>query len=126
MKLSVQIRVLSVFHLITNDRMRYLLFLLAIACSSCEAPAPPESRGDKLAKSLCGCTTQLLALNKQAESGSDSLAFRNIAEEFEKARTCAAKLGIKPADSTALVLALKTHCPALVENQDILSELLKQ
>ncbi|MBC7775981.1 MAG: hypothetical protein H7246_11150 [Phycisphaerae bacterium] len=106
--------------------MRLIQLFLLIAFFACETPAPPESRGDKLAKSLCGCTIQLLALNKQAESASDSLAFRNIADEFEKARACAIKLGIKPADSPALELALKTHCPVLVENQGILPELLKQ
>lgn len=106
--------------------MRYLFFLFAFAFFSCEAPAPPESREDKMAKSLCGCTAQLLALNKQAASASDSLAFRNIAAEFEKARACATKLGINPADSTALELALKAHCPALSEHSDFLSELLGQ
>jgi len=106
--------------------MRYLLFLFAFVCFSCAPPSPPESREDKLAKSLCGCTTQLLALNQQAASASDSLAFRNIAAEFEKARACASKLGIKPADSTVLELALKAHCPALAEHSDFLSELLGQ
>lgn len=106
--------------------MRNFLFLFVLACSACEAPPPPESRGDKLAKSLCGCTSQLLALNKQAEAAPDSLAFRNMADAFEKARACAVQLGIKPADSTLLDIALKTQCPMLSANQGILTELLKQ
>lgn len=105
--------------------MRYLVLLMVTACFSCASPAPPESRGDKLAKSLCGCTAQLQALNEQAASNSDSLAFRNIAIEFEKAQACAAGLGIKPEDRAALEIALITHCPALVSHEDLLSELLQ-
>ena len=104
--------------------MRYLLFLLSIACISCENPVPPESREVKLAKSLCGCTAQLLALNQQAESSADSLVFRKIAVEFEKARKCAASLGIQPADRSGLDLALIRECPRLVASEDFLSELL--
>ena len=114
------------FGLETCINMRYLLFLFAIAFFSCQAPAPPESREDKMAKSLCGCTTHLLALNQQAASVPDSLAFRNIAQEFEKALACATNLGIKPTDSISLKLSLKTHCPALAEHTDLLSELLGQ
>ena len=106
--------------------MRYFLLLMLLGFFACETPAPPESRADKLAKSLCTCTAQLLALNKQAESGSDSLAFRAIAEEFERSRACIALLGIRPADSTLLQLALKTHCPVLSEKLDFLPELLHQ
>ncbi|MDO8365895.1 MAG: hypothetical protein Q7T20_03790 [Saprospiraceae bacterium] len=106
--------------------MRLFPIFLLITFFACESPASPETRGDKLAKSLCGCTTQLLALNQRAESASDSLAFRNIATEFEKARACATKLGIKPADKISLELALKANCPALAEHSDFLSELLGQ
>ncbi len=106
--------------------MRYLLFLIAIACFSCEAPAPPESRGDKLAKSLCSCTDQLLSLNKLAQTASDSLSFRNVADEFEKARKCVSNLGIKPEERATLELALNTHCPLLAAQENLLSELLGQ
>lgn len=99
------------------------MFLTLFAC---ESPAPPEARGDKLAKSLCACTSELLALNKQAQTSSDSLAFRNIAAEFDKVRTCTAKLGIKPEDRAALELALTTHCPALAAQPELLLELLGQ
>ncbi|MFN0034195.1 MAG: hypothetical protein ACKVUS_03950 [Saprospiraceae bacterium] len=106
--------------------MRSLVFFFATALFSCGNPvaAPPESRGDKMAKSLCGCTAALLALNQQAESASDSLAFRNIAAEFEKARACAATLGFQPDDRAALETTLQTHCPALAAQQDLLLELL--
>jgi hypothetical protein len=101
--------------------MRYIILLLVLGCFAC---ASPESRADKLAKSLCGCTTQLLTLNQQAQTGSDSLSFRKIGAEFEKAKACAAKLGIKPEDRASLELALKTQCPALAGFVDLLPELL--
>lgn len=106
--------------------MRYFSFLILLSLIACESAAPPEARGDKLAKSLCDCTNELLALNKQAQTASDSLAFRNIAAEFDKVRTCTAKLGIKPDDRAALELALTTHCPALAAQQELLLELLGQ
>jgi len=106
--------------------MKYILFLIVLVGFSCENPAPPESRPDKLAKSLCGCTTALLALNQQAQSASDSLAFRNIAAEFEKTRACVKKLDIQPDERAALELSLKNLCPALETQQDLLTELLGQ
>lgn len=104
--------------------MRYFLFLFATLCFSCEAPAPPESSGDKLAKSLCACTAQLLALNQQAQTANDSLSFRNIATEFEKARDCVAGLDIKAENKAGLELALVTKCPNLAANKDLLLELI--
>lgn len=104
--------------------MRYLLFLLSIVCIACENPVSPETREIKSAKSLCNCTNQLVALNQQAEASADSLIFQKIAVEFEKARKCAADLGIQPADRSALVLALKNQCPKLAASEDFLSELL--
>jgi hypothetical protein len=106
--------------------MKYLLFLMVLVGFSCENPAPPESRPDKLAKSLCGCTTALLALNQQAQSASDSLAFRNIAAEFEKTRECVDKIGVQPDDRAALGRSLKNICPELEAQQDLLTELLGQ
>lgn len=104
--------------------MRYLLLLLPGILFSCSPPAVPETRPDKLAKSLCACTGPLLALNKQAQTNTDSLAFRNIALEFEKSRDCVDKLGIQPEDRAALDIALVAHCPALTKQKDLLSELL--
>ena len=104
--------------------MRRLLFGLLLVALSCAPPAPPESKSDKLATSLCGCTTQLLALNQKAQTEADSLAFRNIAAAFEKARECASRLGIKPEDRSALELALGLKCPTLAANKELLIELL--
>lgn len=106
--------------------MRHFLFLILLSLFACESAAPPEARGDKLAKSLCACTNELLVLNQQAQTSSDSLAFRNIAAEFEKARACTAKLGVKPEDRAALDIALNTHCPALASQSELLLELLGQ
>lgn len=91
---------------------------------SCEPVAVPESRGDKLAKSLCGCTTALLDLNERAQTSSDSLAFRNIATEFEKTRACVSQLGIKTEDRAALGTGLTAHCPELAKHTELLTELL--
>lgn len=104
--------------------MRYLLLLLPVILFSCSPPAVPETRPDQLAKSLCACTAPLLALNKQAQTSADSLAFRNIAMEFEKTRDCVDKLGIQPEDLAALDIALVAHCPVLAKQKDLLSELL--
>ncbi|MFN0216104.1 MAG: hypothetical protein ACKVT2_17735 [Saprospiraceae bacterium] len=93
---------------------------------ACGSPTVSEPRGDKLARVLCECSAPLLALNKAAQSAPDSLAFRNIAVEFEKARSCAARLGIQPEDRIALDLALNSRCPALAAYPDLLAELLGQ
>lgn len=108
--------------------MRIWLFVsLSIsALVACENPAPAEPRADKLAKSLCQCTTELLILNKKAESTQDSLAFQQIAQSFEKAKACAQALGIKPEDQPALETSLKAFCPELIVYQDLLTELLAQ
>ncbi len=103
--------------------MRILPLGIFMGLFACTAQLP-ESRGDKLAKSLCGCTGQLMELNKQAEMGADSLAFQNIAAEFAKARLCASKLGVTPEDSLILRLALKEHCPTLAGHVEFLPELL--
>lgn len=104
---------------------RFPLLILSISLFACENPPTiSESRGEKLAKSLCGCSAQLLNLNKQAEAASDSLAFRNIAAEFEKARACAIRLGIKPDDRAILETTLQARCPALAAQTELLSELL--
>lgn len=109
-----------------SSAMRYLLLLLPAILFSCSPPVVPETRPDQLAKSLCACTAALLALNKQAQTSSDSLAFRNIANEFEKTRDCVDKMGIKAEDRVALEIALQAHCPALAKQQDLLSELLEE
>lgn len=106
--------------------MRYLLLLLVPVFIHCDPPTPPESRGDKLAKGLCGCTEQLISLNQEAEKAPDSLAFRKISLEFEKAHACATGLGIQSGDQAALELALNRLCPALAAHKDLLPELLRQ
>lgn len=104
--------------------MRYWILSIAMLFLACENPAPPEGRVDKLAKSLCGCTEQLLALNQPEQATMDSLFFRKIEAEFEKARDCAGALEVRPEDRPALETALKAKCPVLALNQDLLTELI--
>lgn len=106
--------------------MRFLLLVSILICFACENAAPPEARADKLAKSLCNCTNALFELNKQAQSGSDSLAFRKIEQEFVKAKNCTVALGIKPEEKAAMEVALQTLCPTLATQKDLLQELLTQ
>lgn len=103
--------------------IRLLFLFIPLLCFACQNPAPVESRADKLAKSVCGCTEELLRLNKQAETDRDSLAFRNIANAFEKARTCVHSIGIKPEERESLNRSLDVLCPDLAAHKDILPEL---
>lgn len=109
-----------------HEIMKYLLFMLFFALTSCETPVPPESQSDQLAKSLCDCSAQLLALNQQAQTANDSLSFRNIVDEFEKTRNCVAGLKIKAENRAGLEIALATKCPSLAANKDFLTELIGQ
>jgi hypothetical protein len=104
--------------------MRYLLFLWILSCFACDPPVKPLSETEQMAKSLCACTEQLLALNQQTQTSSDSLAFRQIAEEYEKARACIQKIGLPQTSLTTLEPTLSTHCPALATQKDLLTELL--
>jgi hypothetical protein len=99
--------------------------LLAII-TSCGQTQAPEKRADGLAKSLCKCTEDLLALNKKAESAPDSLAFQQIAQAYTKARKCALGLGIKPEEKPVLETALKAYCQELNQYPDLLQELINQ
>jgi hypothetical protein len=105
---------------------RPFIFLLMLAgIGACgDAPPAPLSRPEKLAADLCKCTENLLALNAQAQSSADSLAFRNIAAAFENSARCIQNLGIKPEDKTLLAPALAQNCSALAKEQELLTELL--
>ncbi|HLP93992.1 MAG TPA: hypothetical protein VK168_08145 [Saprospiraceae bacterium] len=107
-------------------RIWLLVSLSLLGLAACENPAPAEPRADKLAKSLCQCTSELLILNKKAESTQDSLVFQQIAQSFEKSKACAQALGIKPEDQPALETALKAFCPELIVYPEMLQELLAQ
>lgn len=96
--------------------------LLLFACDS--QPAVQEPRADQLAKALCACSTPLLLLNQKHQTKSDSLAFREIFLEYEKARACVAALGIKPDDRPALDASMAVHCPGLVAQPELFRELL--
>lgn len=107
--------------------MRYCLFLLILGLSACnETPKPQEPRPEMLAKSLCNSTHALLELNRQAASDGDSLSFRKIATEFEKARQSALALKVKPDERAALSESLKKLCPDLAKEEALLEELLAQ
>jgi hypothetical protein len=104
--------------------MRLPFFFLILSCFACDAPVKPLSETEQMAKSLCACTERLLALNQQTQSSSDSLAFRQIAEEYEKARACIQKIGLPQTGLATLEPTLNTHCPALASQKDLLTELL--
>jgi hypothetical protein len=106
-------------------RTCFLVVLMAMVAGCGQTPVP-EQRADKLAKSLCQCTQDLLELNKKAESAPDSLAFQSIAQAFNKARTCALGLGIKQEEKPVLETALNAYCPELIKYPDLLQELLSQ
>lgn len=106
--------------------MRYFLFLLAVTFCSCGEPIPIESRSEKLAKSLCDCTAQLITLNEAAQNTPDSLAFRNIATAFEKTKDCVSGLEIKPEDRAGIESVMDKKCPKLSSQKELLIELLGQ
>ena len=106
--------------------MRFLFFIAMIFMISCGDPVATESRADKLAKSICGCTTALLELNKPGQASADSLAFRNIATAYDKTKACVAALGIKPEDREALTVLLPIKCPELAQHEGLVTELLAE
>ncbi|MBL7809433.1 MAG: hypothetical protein JNN28_16560 [Saprospiraceae bacterium] len=107
--------------------MKYLLPLLLLAIlAGCDAKTAQEPRADKLAKSLCQCTSELLLLNKKAQSTTDSLTFKQIEQAFEKAKTCAVGLGIKPEEQPVLETALQAYCPELAAYPELIKELTVQ
>ena len=106
-------------------RPYFLVVILAIF-TGCGQTQAPEQRADKLAKSLCKCSGELLELNHKAEGAPDSLAFQQIAQAFNKARTCALGLGIKPEEKPVLETALNAYCPELVKYPELLQELISQ
>lgn len=107
-------------------RFCLLVILLAIISGCGQTTQAPEQRADKLAKSLCQCAEELLALNKKAENAPDSLAFQQIAQAFTKARTCALSLGVKLEEKPVLETALNAYCPELNKYPDLLQELINQ
>lgn len=107
-------------------RICFLAILLAMIAGCGQTPEVPEQRADKLAKSLCQCTEDLLSLNKKAENTLDSLAFQRIAQAYDKARTCTNSLGIKKEEKPELETALKSYCPELIKYPELLEELINQ
>lgn len=105
--------------------MRSLLFLSLICLFSCQNQ-PAESRADKIAKSVCGCTAHLLELNKQAANSKDSIDFAGIQAEFEKTKTCIANQRMKPEDVAEVKKSLLLKCPDLAKEEDLLQELMGQ
>ena len=108
--------------------MRNSLFiLLLLGISACGETAKPQApRPEMLARALCNCSAPLLELNRQAATNSDSLAFRKIAAEFDKARRSVQALNIKPEEQAELSQALKQLCPDLAREENLLTELLAQ
>ncbi|HAD13138.1 MAG TPA: hypothetical protein DCF33_11970 [Saprospirales bacterium] len=94
--------------------------------SSCGQNPPPESRTDKLAKSLCQCTSELLVLNQKAQSSPDSLAFQQIEQAFNKAKACSQALGIKKEEQPVLETSLQSFCPDLMQYPELIQELTSQ
>lgn len=94
--------------------------------SSCGQNPSPEPRTDKLAKSLCQCTSELLVLNQKAQSSPDSLAFQQIEQAFNKAKECSLALGIKKEEHPMLETSLQSFCPELMQYPELLKELTSQ
>lgn len=118
-----------IIYLLIRIAMRLVKHFSCLICLiwaiACDGPQPvQDSRQDSLAKGLCSCTENLLALNQQAQQTSDSLAFRKIAEAFDQSLACAQKLGIKAEDKPLLSPILTKNCPALANEQELLTELL--
>jgi hypothetical protein len=98
----------------------FSLFFCLISCQN----TPPESRADRIATGICGCTEQLLNLNKQAATSTDSIDFEGIQQEFEKARACIVEQRMKPEDMAPVQKSLEVKCPALAAEAELLGELL--
>lgn len=106
--------------------MRCFIVIVTLALSCKDTPkVQVQKPEERLAKSLCDCTQELFMLNQRAERNADSLAFRAVAAEYEKARACALSLGVKPADRPAVDAAIFLFCPTLASDKSFLDELLK-
>lgn len=105
--------------------MRTLFFLAFCLFFSCQNQ-PAETRADKIAKGVCGCTARLLEMNKQAANTTDSIDFDGIQAEFNKAKACIDQQRMKPEDVAEVKKSLALKCPELAKEEDLLQELLGQ
>lgn len=116
------------------------LALLLIRCNNENAPgkaSDTRTRYDKIATAYCECTTSLAVINAEAQALADDTTqteqlaafFQKMQAEYGKAKECSASiigefghLDTKSLDSLQQVL--KTACPELAENRDLLREML--
>lgn len=105
--------------------MRVLLIFALILLYSCQNH-PAETRADKIAKGICGCTARLLEMNKQAAGTKDSIDFEAIQAEFEKTKACISDQHMKPEDFGDVKKSLAMMCPELAKEEDLLQELMGQ
>ena len=78
-----------------------------------------------MARGICDCSTQLLALNKQVASSQDSIDFEGIQTAFEKTRTCITEQRMKKEDLPEVQKILLVKCPELAAQPELLQELLE-
>jgi hypothetical protein len=101
-------------------QLMFVCFLL-----SCQNP-PAETRAERIANGICGCSTSLMNLNKQAANASGSIDFEGIQAEFEKTRACIVNQHMKPEDLPEVQNALLIKCPELAKETELLGELLQK
>lgn len=113
-----------------------LLVFTAVGCEQ-EQPKQAMSRGERLAEAFCGCSTELLQLNKTAEvmlpDTSQQLQLKalmaQINTEYEKTKNCSSELlsrygRLNTQDSATFHEAFPKKCPELARQKDLVIELL--
>jgi hypothetical protein len=99
------------------------LLLLLLSFFACQTQQQ-ETRVERMAKSICGCSSELLHLNKLAAGTTDDIDFEGIQTAFEKTKSCIANQRMKPEDISTVRKTLEIQCPELAAEKNLLDELL--
>ena len=107
---------------------------LAATMTACETKTPTDKKTFRISAAYCECAATLGEMDKKVRTIPDTLpAFtqhlEQMQQEYDKAFLCLtpvlSEMGkVQPSEITALQAEIKTKCPDLAGNTDLLKELL--
>jgi ribosomal protein S18 len=110
------------------------VFFLVVIMTACETKTPTNKKTFRISSAYCECAATLGEMDKMARTIPDSLpAFgehlERMQQEYDKTYLCLTpvltEMGkVQPSEITALQAEIKTKCPDLAGNTDLLKELL--